>query len=117
MRRFPPRLATFDSRRRSVLRLATAALLVGATGWDSTGRAKSRPPTVCADPKALNAAARRQRELDNYVENSPDPKTTCSTCGFFEAGTGPAACGQCRLFNGPANPKGKCDDWTPTGQA
>jgi hypothetical protein len=24
---------------------------------------------------------------------------------------GPAACGKCEIFNGPANPKGKCNDW------
>lgn len=93
-----------------------ACLVISAAGWASKGRAKNSQARVCADPKALGEAERRQRQLDNYVENSPDRRITCSGCGFFTPAAEPAACGTCRLFKGPANPKGKCDDWTPIGQ-
>ena len=95
--------------RRAVLRRLAACLLAGATGWLSAGHAKES--FVCANPNALSQAENRQRELDNYTEKSPDPGKTCSGCRFFTAGAGPAACGKCEIFNGPANPKGKCDDW------
>jgi hypothetical protein len=113
--RFHP-LSALELQRRGAVRRLTACLLLGAAGWASTGRAKNSRDRVCADPKALGEAERRQRQLDNYVENSPDPRTTCSGCGFFTPAAEPGACGNCRLFNGPANPKGKCDDWTAAGQ-
>lgn len=103
-------------RRRALQRL-TAWLLVGAAGWASSSFAKNRKEFVCVDPGALNAAERRQRELDNYTESSPDPRATCSSCGFFTAAAEPAECGKCQLFNGPANPKGRCDDYTATGKS
>jgi hypothetical protein len=47
---------------------------------------------------------------------APDPKMTCSACGFFEADAkDAAACGNCKIFNGPANPKGHCDSWSAKG--
>jgi hypothetical protein len=102
--------------RRAVLRPLAACLFAGATGWISAGHAKEKKSFLCANPSALSQAENRQRELDNYTEKSPDPGKTCSGCRFFTAGAEPAACGKCEIFNGPANPKGKCDDWAaPTG--
>jgi hypothetical protein len=68
---------------------------------------------VCFKPSALSEAEKRQRRLDNYTETSPDPGKTCSGCVFFTPGAEATACGKCALFNGPANPRGKCDDWAP----
>ncbi|MBV8145813.1 MAG: high-potential iron-sulfur protein [Gammaproteobacteria bacterium] len=51
--------------------------------------------------------------MDNYTEKSPDPGKTCRQCGFFTPGAETTGCGSCAIFNGPANPRGKCDDWTP----
>jgi hypothetical protein len=99
--------------RRASLRLMTACLLAGAASPISVGRETDKKKSVCADPAALGAANRRQRELDNYTEKSPDPSKTCSGCRYFTAAVEATACGKCEIFNGPANPKGRCDDWTP----
>jgi hypothetical protein len=105
-----PASAALRERRRTLGRLI-ACLIAGTTTWASAGNGKAKKHLVCADPNALSQADNRQRELDNYTERSPDPSKTCSRCGFFTAGAEPAACGRCQIFNGPANPKGKCDDW------
>lgn len=97
--------------RRAALRRLTACLLVAAASRISVVRARE-PDLVCAKPGALSEAEKQQRKLDNYTEKSPDPSKTCSACRFFTAGTAATVCGKCALFNGPANPKGKCDDWT-----
>jgi hypothetical protein len=77
----------------------------------SVGHGKDNKAFACANPSVLSPAEKRQRELDNYTENSPDPDKTCSRCRFFTPGAEPAGCGKCEIFNGTANPKGKCDDW------
>jgi High potential iron-sulfur protein len=97
--------------RRATLRRLTACLLAGAASWISVGHGKDKKDFVCANPSALSQAENQQRKLDNYTEKSLDPGKTCSRCRFFTAGAEPTACGKCEIFNGPANPKGKCDDW------
>jgi hypothetical protein len=63
---------------------------------------------ACADPTdSLRASL-------HYAEMGPDAKMTCSECGFFEA-DGTKACGNCKIFNGPANMKGHCDSWAAKG--
>jgi hypothetical protein len=79
--------------RRATLRWLTAGLLGGTVSWLSDGRGSEESDLVCAKPSALSQAE------------------TCSGCGFFTAGADPLACGKCQIFNGPANPQGKCDDW------
>jgi len=59
----------------------------------------------CADPDDS------LRSSLHYVEASPDAQKTCSACGFFTPGSG-GACGDCKIFSGPANPKGRCDSWS-----
>ena len=97
--------------RRATLRWLRACILAGATSWISVGHGKDKRDLVCANPSALSQAENRQRKLDNYTEKSPDPGRTCGRCRFFTTGDEPTACGKCEIFNGPANPKGKCDDW------
>lgn len=97
--------------RRAILRWLRACLLAGATSWISVGHGKDKGDYVCANPNALSQAENRQRRLDNYTEKSLDPGKTCSGCRFFSPGDDPTACGKCEIFNGPASPKGKCDDW------
>jgi High potential iron-sulfur protein len=64
--------------------------------------------TACADPTdSLRASL-------HYAEMGPDAKATCAGCGFFEA-DGNKACGNCKIFNGPANAKGHCDSWSAKG--
>jgi hypothetical protein len=100
-----------SSGRRAILRRLTACLLAGAASWMSLAHGKDKKDFVCANPSTLSQAENRQRKLDNYTEQSPDPGKTCSGCRFFTTGAEPTACGKCEIFNGPANPKGKCDDW------
>ena len=98
--------------RRAALRRLTAYFLVAAASWISVARGREQEGPVCAKPGALSEAEKRQRTLDNYTEKSPDPGRACNACRFFTPGDGATACGQCAIFNGPANPMGKCDDWT-----
>ena len=98
--------------RRAALRRLSSWFLALAS-WAATGHAAGRMTSVCADPNALGSAERRQRELDNYTERSPDPHATCRACRFFTVAAAPDGCGTCQLFHGPANPRGRCDDWTP----
>lgn len=102
-----------DRVKRAALRRLAACLVVAAASGTAVATAAGKESPVCAKPGALGAAEKRQRELDNYTEKSPDPAKTCSGCSFFTAGAQAASCGKCALFNGPANPKGHCDDWTP----
>jgi hypothetical protein len=97
--------------RRAALRRLTALLLAGAGGI-TAGYGKESKEAVCVNLSALSPAESKRRRLDNYTEKSSDPGKTCSGCTFFTPGAGGAGCGRCLIFNGPANPHGKCDDWT-----
>lgn len=100
--------------RRAVLRRLTTLLLAGAAGYITPGHGKENrtKQAVCVDLAALSPAQSKQRRLDNYTEKSPDSGETCRGCRFFTLDSNGAACGQCQIFNGPANPNGRCDDWT-----
>jgi len=90
-----------------------ACLIAAAGSWTAVGhgKEKQKQDLVCAKPSALSRADKQQRKLDNYTEKSLDPGKICSGCRFFTSGAAATACGNCEIFNGPANPKGKCDDW------
>ena len=94
------------------MRRLMAFLLAGAAGGVTVAHGKQNGQAVCVNLAALSAADSKRRKLDNYTEKSPDPGETCSVCRFFTSGADAAACGQCQIFNGPANPSGRCDDWT-----
>lgn len=100
--------------RRAALRCLTAVVLAGATGGIgvSLGAEPARAAGLCVNLAALSAAERKQRTLDNYTERSRDPHETCSVCRFFTQPANGKHCGHCEIFNGPANPAGRCDDWT-----
>jgi len=100
-----------DRARRAAIRRLTACLAAAATTGISVACGHDQEELVCVALSALGEAERRQRELDNYTERSPDPGKTCSGCRFFTAASAASGCGKCGIFNGPANPKGRCDDW------
>jgi hypothetical protein len=70
--------------------------------------AKAAGP-ACVDPDGSDKSL---RDSLHYAEASPDKEKVCGICAFFEAGEKPDACGSCKIFNGPANPKGHCDSWS-----
>jgi hypothetical protein len=102
-----------DWAKRAALRRLTGCLVAVATSGISLAHGTEKKGLVCAKPSALSEAEKQQRKLDNYTEKSPDPSKTCSGCRYFTPGAEVTACGKCAIFNGPANPKGKCDDWAP----
>lgn len=63
----------------------------------------------CADPSDS------LRMSLHYVEKFEDQAKSCSACGFFTAESDPKACGNCKIFSGPANPAGHCDSWSAKG--
>lgn len=68
--------------------------------------------------KAAGACADASESLHkslNYTEQSPDPQKSCTQCGFFTPDDSGGACGSCKIFNGPTNPKGHCDSWAAKG--
>ena len=73
-------------------------------------------PSLAKAAGACADAADSLRASLHYAEVGPDAKQACAACGFFEADAGNAtACGNCKIFNGPANPKGHCDSWSAKG--
>jgi hypothetical protein len=100
--------------RRAALQRLMAFLLAGAAGSITVGYGKENENkgAVCVNLSALSPGETKRRKLENYTEKSSDPGKTCSGCTFFTRGVKAAACGQCQIFNGPANPNGRCDDWT-----
>jgi hypothetical protein len=76
--------------------------------------------TAAAVATAADAVTCRGAGMDpglagslNYAESSPDPKKTCSGCGFFTAGSN--GCGSCSIFNSTVNSRGHCDSWAARG--
>ena len=87
--------------------LAFSAKLVPAMGLIPLA-ARGASAAACADP------ADSLRSSLHYQEASTDPAKTCSVCAFFD-GTNATDCANCKIFSGPANPKGRCDSWSAKG--
>jgi hypothetical protein len=100
--------------RRAALRRLTTLLFAVAAGGVTVGHAKDseNEEAACVNLSALTPAESKRRKLDGYTEKSSDPGKSCRGCTFFTRGAEGSACGQCEIFNGPANPDGRCDDWT-----
>jgi High potential iron-sulfur protein len=50
-----------------------------------------------------------RRSLE-YTDPAPDPRQSCTDCGFFTADKSP--CGTCALINGPVSSKAHCHSWS-----
>ena len=93
------------SRRKFVRRGMMLAPVIGAMSLMAKAGLAAE---ACADPTdSLRASL-------HYAEMSPDPTKSCSDCGFFDP-DGENGCGNCKIFNGPTNPKGHCDSWAAKG--
>jgi hypothetical protein len=87
--------------------------VVLATAAAATVQTAAAADKVCADVSKMDADKKGLREALNYKEKADDAKMSCSTCGFFTAGSD--GCGTCMIFTGPANPMGHCDSWAAKG--
>ena len=69
----------------------------------------------CVDPDRISTAQVSLRASFHFTERSPHgPEKECAGCAFFSALAGdPLGCGSCRILQGPANPRGHCDSWSP----
>jgi hypothetical protein len=68
---------------------------------------------VCVDTDDLSVGEASMRKANNYVEVSSQPEKNCANCAFFKIdGAAGASCGNCEIFNGPANQAGYCDSWS-----
>jgi hypothetical protein len=85
--------------RRALLRAAAVGLAASSTVSKALGAA-------CAKPDGSDSSL---RESLHYTESTADSAQRCSGCGFFSNASG--SCGQCAIFNGPANANGHCDSW------
>jgi hypothetical protein len=71
-------------------------------------------PVACTDTRGLTEADRALRATMSYVDRSPDPKKTCSSCQHWVAAARPDLCGSCKLIKGPFHPRGSCKVFAPT---
>ena len=67
---------------------------------------QARASESCVDP-----ASESLRESLHYQAAAPDPKKSCSKCGFFTPAD-PPKCGDCKIMSGPVDPTGHCDSWS-----
>jgi hypothetical protein len=93
-------------RRRLVIRAMACAAVLTISACD-----KSDKSAACADSEKMSPSEKSLREVQHYVEQSPDPAKVCGGCAFFSAAEGAVNCGRCQIFNGPANAKGHCTSW------
>lgn len=100
-------MTEFNFARRKLL--ARALPLAGLAVFGASRAASAADAALCADPNKMDSGQVSIRESLNYVETSKDPTKVCGGCGFIHDVKG--NCGQCMIFNGPANIHGHCDSW------
>jgi hypothetical protein len=81
-------------------------IAIAACG-DKGSKVKSE---ACADLDMLSQGELSLRKSAQYVEISEDSSTICDNCSYFSAVEN-SSCGQCQIFNGPANRAGHCISW------
>jgi hypothetical protein len=65
-----------------------------------------------AEPACVEIESEPLRESLGYADPSPNPRETCSNCGFFRP-NGNASCGDCDIMSGPTNGTAWCESWSP----
>ena len=104
-------MTEFNFTRRKLLARGAALPLAGLAVFGVSRAAAAGAAPACADPNVLDSGQMSIRESLNYVEQSKDPMKVCDGCGFLKDVKG--SCGNCDIFNGPANVSGHCDSWSP----
>lgn len=105
-------MTEFNFTRRKLLARGATLPLAGLAVLGAA-RVASAADAICADPAKLDSGQMSIRESLNYVEMSKDPSKVCGGCGFLNEVKG--NCGNCMIFNGPANIHGHCDSWGMKG--
>lgn len=97
---------------RRILGFAAGGVAVAA-GLNACGNSseEQKAANACADEDALSVSEASMRKSAHYVERSADPAKMCKSCTFFTPAGDGGACGNCQIFNGPANADGHCDSW------
>ena len=83
------------------------ALTFGGCGGNESGGSAQG----CADPDVLSRGELSLREAVQYVEVYDNPDEVCSKCSYFSR-IDNSMCGNCQIFDGPANPNGHCTSWS-----
>ena len=96
--------------RRTVLIRGVQASLVGAGVLSLGGCGGDQSANACADLDLMDDGEVSMRNSLGYSEKSDNPDQQCTGCTFFTA-AGNGSCGSCSIFNGPANPGGRCNSW------
>ncbi len=98
--------------RRQLLAQAARLVLVAAPTGLGLGCSGSES---CIDPDLLTTSETSLRAALHFTERSPGgPEKECAGCAFYTAGSQDAQhCGSCQILQGPANPRGYCDSWSP----
>ncbi len=106
-------MTEFNFTRSKLLERGAALPLAGLAVLGVSRAAVAGAAPACADPNVLDSGQMSIRESLNYVEQSKNPAQTCNVCGFLKDVKG--NCGNCDIFNGPANVNGYCDSWAMKG--
>ncbi len=70
----------------------------------------------CNEPgqlEGLSEAEMQTREVNNYVDTTPNPEQRCDNCGLWEDPAAGENCGGCTVVAGPIHPAGWCSIWVP----
>lgn len=97
--------------RRTVVKLGVQVPAVGAMAGLLTACGEEEMAILCADPNSLSFSQNSLRQANKYVEVSKEAGKNCLNCAFFRAEEG-ASCGECDIFEGPANKDGYCESWS-----
>lgn len=116
-RKFAMKTSTKFSRR-SILKTGVQAPLAASLAVAVTAcGGRQEKASVCVDLESLSLGEKGSRSALDYTETSAFSDKNCLYCAYFTpASSGgdaqAAACGECSIFQGPANKNGYCNSWS-----
>lgn len=77
---------------------------------------------VCVDLESLSMGEKSSRSALEYTEASAFSDKNCFACAYFtptssDDGDEASPCGECSIFQGPANGNGYCNSWSIRDEA
>lgn len=96
--------------------VATGVAVAACSKSNPEGASSSGGPATGAKDcnTAPDEAAKATRKQLQYKKEATDPEKRCEVCAQYQAGAF-GACGGCKLFGGPVQPKGGCLSFAPMG--